>query len=221
MAKETIESLVEGGKASAAPPLGPALGPLKVNIGQIVAEINKKTEAFKGMKVPIKVIVDTETKEFEIEVGTPPVSQLIKKELGLQKGSGIPNKDYVANMAIEQTIKVAKMKMDSLFVNSLKSAVKTVAGSCNAMGVLVEGVTGYEFNKSIETGKFDKELQSENTEVSEDKKKVLAEQLTNVKKQFVGELEKIAAAQKAKADKDAKKEAKGSAVATPGAAVSK
>ena len=65
MAKETIETLIEGGKASAAPPLGPALGPLKVNIGQVVADINKKTADFKGMKVPVKVIVDTKTKEFE------------------------------------------------------------------------------------------------------------------------------------------------------------
>ena len=96
MAKETVESLVEGGKASAAPPLGPALGPLKINIGQVVAEINKKTAAFAGMKVPIKIIVDTETKEFEVEVGSPPVSELIKKELGLEKGSGTPNKNKIA-----------------------------------------------------------------------------------------------------------------------------
>jgi len=208
MAKESIDSLVEGGKASAAPPLGPALGPLKVNIGQVVAEINKKTEAFKGMKVPVKVIVDTETKEFEIEVGTPPMSQLIKKELNLKKGSGMPNKDFQANMGIEQAINVAKMKTDSLFVNNLKSAVKTVAGSCKAMGILVEGLTVVEFNKAIDSGKFDNELKSENTEFSDEKKKQLEEQLANVKKQFAGELEKIAAAKKAKEDKDAMKEAK-------------
>jgi len=209
MAKETVESLVEGGKASAAPPLGPALGPLKVNIGQIVAEINKKTEAFKGMKVPIKVIVDTDTKEFEIEVGTPPVSQLIKKEMGLKKGSGIPNKDFQANMGIEQVIKVAKMKMDSFFVNNMKSAVKTVAGSCNAMGILVEGLTAADFCKEVEKGKFKKEIESENTEIADEKKKKLEEQLQQVKKGFAGELDKIAAAQKVKADKDAKKESKG------------
>ncbi|MAG78671.1 50S ribosomal protein L11 [archaeon] len=216
MAKETVESLVEGGKASAAPPLGPALGPLKVNIGQVVAEINKKTEAFKGMKVPVKVIVDTETKEFEIEVGTPPISQLIKKELGLKKGAGIPNKDFQGNLGLEQAIKVAKMKMNSLFVNNLKSAVKTVAGSCNSMGILVEGMTAVEFNKAVEAGKFNKELESENSEISNEKKKTLDEQLQVVKKKFIGELEKIAAAKKAKADKEAKKEAKGaSAVEAP------
>jgi large subunit ribosomal protein L11 len=209
MTKESIESLVEGGKASAAPPLGPALGPLKVNIGQVVAEINKKTDAFKGMKVPVKVIVDTETKTFEIEVGTPPVSQLIKKELGLKKGSGIPNKDFLANIGIEQLIKVAKMKMDSLFVNNMTSAVKTVAGSCDAMGILVEGMKAADFCKEVSKGKFKKEIESDNSELTDERKKKLEEQLQQVRKQFAGELDKIATAMKAKADKDAKKEAKG------------
>ncbi len=71
---DVIEALIDGGKASAAPPLGPALGPMGVNIGQVIAEINKKTEHFKGMQVPVKVIVDKETKSFEITVGTPPAS---------------------------------------------------------------------------------------------------------------------------------------------------
>jgi len=219
MAKETVETLVEGGKASAAPPLGPALGPLKVNIGQVIAEINKKTEAFKGMKVPVKVIVDTETKEFTIEVGTPPASQLIKKELNLKSAAGIPNKDYVANLAIEQVIKIAKMKQDALFVNNLTSAVNTICGSCNSMGILVEGKTGMEAIKDIKAGKFDKEIQAETTEVPEEKKKIIEEQLANVQKSFAGELEKIAIAKKAKEDKDAQKEAKaGKTVAAPTAA---
>ena len=72
--KEKVEALVDGGKASAAPPLGPALGPMGVNIGQVIAEINKKTDAFKGMKVPVTVLIDKETKEFSIEIGTPPTS---------------------------------------------------------------------------------------------------------------------------------------------------
>ena len=79
---ETIEVLVEGGKASAGPPLGPALGPLGVNVMQVVNAINEKTKHFDGMKVPVKVIVDPKTKGFEIEVGTPPVTALILKELG-------------------------------------------------------------------------------------------------------------------------------------------
>jgi large subunit ribosomal protein L11 len=92
MAEQTVESLVEGGKATAAPPLGPALGPLGVNIGQVVAEINKKTESFKGMQVPVKVIVDSETKDFKVTVGTPPASALINSALhfAVNKTPGTP-----------------------------------------------------------------------------------------------------------------------------------
>ncbi|MBI3035213.1 50S ribosomal protein L11, partial [Candidatus Woesearchaeota archaeon] len=79
MTTQTVEALVEGGKATAAPPLGPALGPLGVNIGQIVSDINKKTSVFNGMQVPVKVIVNMDTKKFEISVGTPPASALILK----------------------------------------------------------------------------------------------------------------------------------------------
>jgi len=95
MAKESVDILIEGGKASAAPPLGPALGPLGVNIGQVVADINKKTQDFKGMQVPVKVTVDTETKSYEISIGTPPASSLIKKEAGIQKGSGHPKSENI------------------------------------------------------------------------------------------------------------------------------
>lgn len=201
MAKEKIDALVEGGKASAAPPLGPALGPLGVNIGEVVNTINEKTKEFKGMKVPVKVIVDSNTKEFEVEVGTPPVSQLIKKELGLKSGSGIPNKDKVGNMAIEQVIKVAKMKQDSMFINNLKSAVKTVIGSANAMGLLIEGKTAVEINKEIDKGKYDKEINEEKTEIPEEKKAVLKEQLDSIQKSLEKDREAIKA-------KVAKKEAK-------------
>jgi len=83
---QTVDALIEGGKATAAPPLGPALGPTGVNIGQVIAEINKKTADFKGMKVPIKVHI-TDDKEFSVTVGTPPVSQLIKKEAGIEKAN--------------------------------------------------------------------------------------------------------------------------------------
>ena len=78
---ETIEALVDGGQASAGPPLGPALGPMGINIKAVIDKINEETKAFDGMKVPVKVIVDTSAKTFEIEVGTPPTSSLIMKEL--------------------------------------------------------------------------------------------------------------------------------------------
>jgi len=147
MGKQTIEALVEGGKASAGPPLGPALGPMGVNIGQVIAEINKKTAELAGMKVPVKVIVDTDTKEFEIEVGTPPVAALIKKELGLKKGSGAAGGARAGDITEEQAKRVAKAK----FGSDDKPFVEQVKGTCRSMGITFgEGELSAEENKAAE-----------------------------------------------------------------------
>ncbi|MBU0667009.1 MAG: 50S ribosomal protein L11 [Nanoarchaeota archaeon] len=186
MAKETVEALIEGGKASAAPPLGPALGPMGVNIGQVVAEINKKTESFKGMQVPVSVIIDTDTKEFSVKVGTPPASALIKKEAGLSKGSGRPTEDFVADLKIEQIIKIAKMKEDALLGKSLKEKVKEIIGTCDSMGVEVEGVQARKAIALINEGNFAEKISSGKTELTQDELKILEEE----KKHFQEEIEK-------------------------------
>lgn len=173
---QTIEQLVEGGKATAAPPLGPALGPMGVNIGEVVAEINKKTEGFKGMQVPVKVNVDTETKEFSVEVGTPPASALIKKEANVEKGSGNPLVDKIADLKIEQVIKISKMKEDALLGKDNFSRVKEVCGTCNSMGVMVEGKPASETIKDINEGKFKKEIETGKTELSAEERKKLEEE---------------------------------------------
>ncbi|MBN1792940.1 50S ribosomal protein L11 [Candidatus Woesearchaeota archaeon] len=173
MAKDVVESLVEGGKATAAPPLGPALGPKGVNIGKVVAEINKKTESFKGMQVPVKVIIDTDTKEFEITIGTPPAAELIKKEAGVDKGSGNPL-DHVADLKIEQVLKIAKMKEDALKGKDVKQRVKEVIGTCNSMGIMVEEMHAKDAMKAVEAGKFDAEIASGKTELTAEEIKTLA-----------------------------------------------
>ena len=152
---ETIEALVEGGKATAGPPLGPALGPLGVNIMEIINTINDKTKEFDGMKVPVKVIVDPKTKKFEIEVGTPPAASLILKELGLEKGSGAPSSHKVGDLKIDQAIKVAKMKYDNLLGKELKQKTKEVIGTCVTIGITVEGKKPQEVQKLIDEGEFD------------------------------------------------------------------
>lgn len=176
MAKETIEILIEGGKATAAPPLGPALGPTGINIGLVVAEINKKTADFKGMKVPVKVIIEKETKEFSIEIGTPPAAQLIKKEAGVAKGSSNPLAEKVADLLIEQIIKISNMKQDSLLGNSTKARVKEIVGTCQSMGILVEGMPAPEALKAIDEGRFDAEITSGKTELTAEEIKHLSEE---------------------------------------------
>lgn len=190
--------MVEGGKAVAGPEIGQKLGPLKIPIPNVLKAINEKTSAFKGVKVPVKLIIDTETKDFTIEVGTPPVSELIKKELALEKGSGTPNKMKIANASIEHLIKIANMKKDSMFTNSLKAAVKTIAGSCNSLGVLVEGKTSAEFNKDLEAGKYEKELKEERTTITPEKAAILKEQLEKVQEELKKQAEKLAAEEAAK-----------------------
>lgn len=158
MAKETVEALIVGGKASAAPPLGPALGPKGVNIGQVVAEINKKTADFAGMQVPVKVIIETNDKSFEITIGTPPATALIKQELGIKKASGIPQSDFVGDLSIDQIIKIARMKGDALSGKSLKERAKEIVGTCRSMGVTVEGKRSSLMIEAINKGEFDEKL---------------------------------------------------------------
>ena len=159
MGKLTIPAMVEGGKASTGPPLGPALGAAKVNIGQVIALINQKTESFSGMQVPIKVSVDTTTKTFEVEVGTPPVSALIKKELEIKEPvkeePGTKGKKIIGNLTMEQIAKIAKMKEGASLAKTLKSASKEIVGTCKSMGVTVEGKDPKEIMKEVADGKFD------------------------------------------------------------------
>lgn len=208
MNKEKVEILVEGGKATAGAQMGQKFGPLGVNIQEILKKINEKTADFKGMKVPVKVYVDKKTKEFELEIGTPPISELIKKELGVQKGSGQPDKEKIANLSIEQVIKIAKMKKDSMLVNSFKAAVKSVVGSCNSLGILIEGKKATEINKDINEGKYDHEINTQKTSVSEEKKQLLQRQLIEIQELFKKELEKLKAEEEKKEEKKEEKEEK-------------
>jgi len=153
--KKVVEVLVSGGQATAGPPLGPALGPLGVNVLAIVNKINELTKDFSGMKVPVKVSVDPETKEFEVVVGTPTTSALIVSELKIQKGSGTPNTQKVGNLTIDQVIRIAKLKRPELLAGTLKAAAKEVLGSCVSMGVTVEGNDPREVQKEIDEGKYD------------------------------------------------------------------
>ena len=152
---ETIKALVEGGKTSAGPPLGPALGPMGVNIMQVINTINEKTKQFNGMKVPVKVIIDPATKNFEIEVGTPPAASLILNEIGGEKGSSSPTRHKAGDITIDQAIKVAKMKFDNLLGRDLKHKTKEIIGTCRSMGVTVEGKNPSEIQKAIDDGEYD------------------------------------------------------------------
>lgn len=153
--KKAIDALVSGGQATAGPPLGPALGPLGVNVLAVVNKINELTKDYAGMKVPVKIVVDPETKQFEVTVGTPTTSALVVSELKITKGSGKPNVEKVGDLTMEQVVGLAKKKRPELLAKSLKLAAKEVLGSCVSMGVTVEGRDPREVQREIDEGKYD------------------------------------------------------------------
>ncbi|WXG42712.1 MAG: 50S ribosomal protein L11 [Promethearchaeati archaeon SRVP18_Atabeyarchaeia-1] len=159
--KATVSALVEGGKASAGPPIGPALGPTGVNLYQVVQKINETTKDFAGLRVPVKITVDTETKAFDVEVGLPPTSALILREAKQPKGSGKPGEQKVADLSFDQIVKVAKIKKDSLMTTDIKRAVRAVLGTCISTGVTVDGKDCRVVQKELLEGKYDDQLSKE------------------------------------------------------------
>lgn len=151
---EVVEVLVPGGKATAGPPLGPALGPLGINVKAVVDEINKKTASFNGMQVPVIVTVD-EKKNFTISVGIPPTTALIMKEAGIDKGSNEPNSNMVGDLPLKAAVTIAKMKLDDMLSYDLKNAVKEVVGTCVSVGVTVSGKKPKEMIAEINSGVHD------------------------------------------------------------------
>jgi large subunit ribosomal protein L11 len=156
---KSISALVTGGEASAGPPLGPALGPMGINVLQVVNTINDKTKDFSGMKVPVKVEVNPDTKKFIVEVGVPPTAALINKEAGVGKGSGTAGTAVAGNIDIESAIKIAKMKIDSSYARDIKGALKEVIGTCLSSGIQVENKPAKEVYDDIKTGKYNEALQ--------------------------------------------------------------
>lgn len=158
--KTTISTLVEGGSASAGPPLGPELGPLPTDVGEVVSKINEKTSEFEGQEVPVDVIVDEETGDFEIEVGKPPAAGLIKEEAGISSGAAEPNREKVADISFDQLCKVARMKASDLVAKDLRGAVKEIAGTAQSMGVQIDGKDAYDFQQEVSEGKYDDKIEA-------------------------------------------------------------
>ena len=155
---QTVSTLVTGGQASAGPPLGPALGPMGINVMQVITAINEKTKDFEGMKVPVTVSIDPSTKKWEIEVGIPSSAALLLKEAGIQKGSGTSGSNWVADVKFDTIVKVAKTKIDASYATSLKSVAKEIIGTCVSLGVKIEGKTPKEVTAEINAGKWDEKF---------------------------------------------------------------
>jgi large subunit ribosomal protein L11 len=150
-----VKVMVDAGKATPAAPLGPALGPLGINIVAVVEKINAQTKAFIGMKVPVKIMVDSK-KNVEIEVGTPPTSAIIKKELGIETAAANPKTENKGNLTLDQVKKIAEMKGEKMNSTAVEKSMREVIGTCDSMGVYVEGKRAKDTMKDIDAGKFPK-----------------------------------------------------------------
>lgn len=207
-----IKLIVEGGAMKPGPAVAQQLGPLGINLGKVISDVNTATAGFKGVKVPVEIDANAKTKQFTIKVFSPPVAELIKKELGLDKGSGTPHETKVGNLAIEQVISIAQTKLPNMLARDLKAAVKLVVGSCVSLGVLIEDKSAKDVEKDIDAGMYDKEIKAIKTDVSADKKAQLAKTFSSVRAQ------QEAKAKAAEAAKLAEEAAKAAAAAAAPAA---
>ncbi|VVB78492.1 50S ribosomal protein L11 [uncultured archaeon] len=214
-----IKLLIEGGDMKPGPAIAQQLGPMGINMGKVISDVNSSTKEFKGMKVPVELDVDKKTKEFHIKVFSPPASELIRKELKLEKGSAKIKEIKVGNASIEDIIKVAKIKHSNMLEKEFKSAVKSILGTCAAMGILVEDKEPNELMEDVVNGKFDKEINQKLSETTTDKRNRLEDYYKKVKtaQDMKAEQAKKAAeeAEAAKAAATAAAPAAGAAAAAP------
>jgi large subunit ribosomal protein L11 len=178
-----VKLLIDGGEMKPGPALSQKLGPLGIPLNSVITKVNDATKSFTGLKVPVELNIDAVTRDFDVKVFSPPVSELLKKELGIEKGSGVQNKIRVGNASIEQVISLAKTKFSNLLSKDFKSAVKTIVGTCVSLGILIENKPAAEVEKEIEEGKYDKEINAMASVTPADKKKNLDEYFAKIKKE--------------------------------------
>lgn len=159
--KLEVSALVEGGNANGGPPIGPAVGPTGIAIMDVVEAINEKTLDFKGLKVPVTIICDTEDKTFEIVVSTPMTSALLCSEAGIEKGSSETSTEFVGDVTFEQVIKISRMKKDALNALTNKTRVKSVLGTAQSCGIKVDGKPAHDIIDEVEQGNYDAKLKED------------------------------------------------------------
>jgi large subunit ribosomal protein L11 len=211
-----INLLIDGGNMKPGPAVAQQLGPMGINMSKVISEVNEATNEFKGMKVPVELDVDEKTKEFTIHTSSPPTSELLKKELGLEKGSANHSEVKMGNASIEDMIKIAKIKLGNMLDRDLKAAVKSVLGTSASVGILVENENPNNLIANVNEGKFDSEINEGKTETSPEKREKLKSFFEDIKS---AQDAKAAVAAKEAADAEAAKaEAEKDAPAAEGAA---
>lgn len=201
-----IKLLIEGGDMKPGPAVAQQLGPMGINMGKVISDVNTATKDFKGMKVPVELDIDEKTKEFQVKTFSPPTSELLKKEHNIEKASSKISEIKVGNASIEDIIKVVKVKYPDMLEKNFKKAVKSVLGTCASIGLLVENKEAIKLIEDVETGKFDKQIQEKSTETSSEKRDSLKEFFSKIKSEQDEKLEKQKKETEEKEEKDKTKE---------------
>ncbi len=203
-----IKLLIDGGDMKPGPAIAQQLGPIGINIGQVISKVNEATKEFKGMKVPVKLDINEKTKDFTVETSSPPTSELLKKELNLEKGTSDHRNIKVGNASIEDVIKITKIKYPNMLEKDFKTAVKSILGTCASIGILVENQGPNELIHKIDSGRFEKEINAQSTETDSEKRKRLDEHFTKLKEEQEAKLEeeRLAAEEAAEAKAEEGKE---------------
>jgi len=168
-----IKLLIDGGKMMPGPAIAQQLGPMGINIGKVISDVNEATKDFIGMKVPVKLDINEKTKDFTISTSSPPTSELLKKELNLEKGTPDHKNQKMGNASIEDVIKVTRIKYSDMLEKEFKSGVKSVLGTCASIGILVENKEPNELIEEVRLGKFDKEIEAKSIETNPEKREQL------------------------------------------------
>src|SRR3989344_6049705 len=174
---------------------------VKLDNIKVISDINTATLEFKGVTVPVHLDIDSKTKKINIKVLSPPTSELIKKELKIEKASSARLKQKVGNLAIEQVVSISKVKHKNMLSNNFTSTVKSVIGTCQALGVLIENKEASEILAEMKEGKYKDIIESEKTQVDPEKRKELDDYFKDI-------LNKQEAMKKAEEAEAAEKEAK-------------
>jgi len=213
-----IKLMVDGGDMKPSPTVAQQLGPMGINMGKVISDINVATKEFKGMTVPVNLDVNGKTKAYTIKVLSPPVSAMIKKELSLESGSGARKKTLVGNISFEQIIAITKVKHSGMLAKEFLSALKSVIGSCMSIGILIDSKDPKQVIEEINEGKYDYEIVHQKTELSKEKKKQLDDYFSKVRSEQDAikkkEEEEKAVAEAAKAAEATAKVGAGAATST-------
>jgi large subunit ribosomal protein L11 len=205
-----VKLLVDGGNMKPSPAVAQQLGPMGINMGKVISEINSKTQEFKGMKIPVSLDVDEKTKDFSISTSSPPTSELIKSELNLEKGSSDHKNIIVGNASIEDLIKIAKIKHPDMLEKDFKTAVKSILGTASSVGILVENTKPNELMEKLISGKFDSEINQKSIVTSPEKRKKLNNYFNEIKSEQDAKIEAQKVAEEAEKAEAEKKEGEAS-----------